>query len=405
MSAHRLPHPVVYTVLYLPFGMLGGFVGVALTFLATRSGLSVTEGAFLGAASLMMNWLKWSWAPVVDTTLSPKAWYRISTALSGLGVAAMAAIPLGPATLPWLLAVIALASLVNSIVGMAVEALMAHVTPVEERGRVSAWFQAGNLGGNGVGGGLGLWLLQILPQPWMAGALFGAAFLLCNLALRALPDIGSEPSPGGLGGAFRGVWKDVREMAATQGGLLSAILCFLPIGTGAASGVLTQASVAAAWGAGDTEVALLQGVVAGIVTAIGCFGGGWLCQRFAPRTAYAAIGLGLALVALGMAASPSTVAMYVVWNMLYSFVVGLAFAAFTAVVLDAIGKGSAATKYNLYATLSNFPIWWVGLVLARSADAYGARTMLMVEAALGVAGVAIFLVSTRAVRRTQLALG
>ena len=56
-----------------------------------------------------------------------------------------------------------------------------------------------------------------------------------------------------------------------------------------------------------------------------------------------------------------------------------------ALVLDAMGKGSAATKYNIYASLSNFPIWWLGLLLGRVADKMGPTTMLRTEAALGIA--------------------
>ena len=164
-AAHRPPHPAVYTLLYFPFGALGGFISVALTFLGTRHGLSITESAFSNGASLMMNWLKWLWAPLVDATLTPKQWYIISTVGSAIGVVAMASIPLSPSTLPLLLGVIAVASLVNTMVGMAIEAMMAAVTPQSEVGRVSAWFQAGNLGGAGVGGGLGLLSLQSLREP------------------------------------------------------------------------------------------------------------------------------------------------------------------------------------------------------------------------------------------------
>src|SRR5882724_8913288 len=120
----RSPHPFVWTVLYLPFGALGGFVSVALTFLATQHGLSISEGALLNGAQLLTQWLKWIWAPLVDISLSPKRWYVLSTALSALGVFAMSAVPLGPGTLGILLATIALASLINSIVGMSVEAII-----------------------------------------------------------------------------------------------------------------------------------------------------------------------------------------------------------------------------------------------------------------------------------------
>jgi MFS transporter, PAT family, beta-lactamase induction signal transducer AmpG len=398
----RAPHPAVWTLLYFPFGALGGFVSVALTFLATRHGLSITEGALLGGAQLLSQWLKWSWAPLVDVTLTPKRWYVLATASSALGVLAMSAIPLSPERLWLLLAVIAVASLVNSVVGMAIEAIMAAVTPPDQRGRTSAWFQAGNLGGYGVGGGVGLLLVQHLPAPWMAGALMGISFLLCNLGLLALPDVRSEHAGRNVLTAFVSVLGDIRALAGTRGGLLSAWLCFLPIGTGAAQASLTQAAVAGYWGAGDTEVALLQGVVAGFVTAIGCFAGGWLSDRMPPRHAYALIGAGLAAVAVGMAVSPATVTMYVVWNLVYSFGVGLAYAAFTAVVLDAIGASSAATKYNLFASLSNFPIWWLGLVLGRTADLYGPRAMLLTEAGLAVAGIAVFFAAQQGIRRITL---
>lgn len=396
------PHPIVWTILYFPFGALGGFITVALTFLATRHGLSITEGALLGGASLLSQWLKWTWAPLVDVTLTPKRWYMFAVGGSALGVLTMSVIPLSPQTLWLLLAVVAVSSLVNSVVGMAIESIMAAVTPPDQVGRTSAWFQAGNLGGNGLGGGMGLLLLQWLPAPWMAGGVLGASFLACGSALITLPDVRPHPRAGGPLAAVAGVVGDLRDMARTRGGLLSAFLCFLPVGTGAAQGVLTQAAVAAHWGAGDTEVALLQGVGAGVVTAVGCFGGGWLCDRMPPRTAYAGIGIGLAAVSVGMALTPPSVTAYVVWNLIYSFGVGLAYAAFTAVVLTAIGMKSAATKYNLFASLSNFPIWWLGLLLGRVADVGGAQAMLFAEAGLAVAGVALFFGATRVVARSGL---
>jgi MFS family permease len=109
----------------------------------------------------------------------------------------------------------------------------------------------------------------------------------------------------------------------------------------------------------------------------------------------------MALVAAGIALSPATVSMYVGWNFLYAFVVGLAYAAFTATVLDAMGPGSAATKYNTFASLSNFPIWWLGLVLGRVADKVSPRAMLYTEAAIGLVGVVVFLVATRLIKEAR----
>jgi MFS family permease len=399
----KVPHPVVWTILYLPFGALQGFVQVALTFLATKHGLSITEGALLNGASLLTSWLKWLWAPLVDVTLTPKRWHVIATAASALGVFGMAIVPLGPNTLGLLLAIIAGASLINSIVGMSCEAIIAACTPKDQAGRVSAWFQAGNLGGVGLGGALGLFLVVHLPQPWMAGAIMAVLFMLCCLALVATPKVQSPHAGVGAAKAVRGVIQDLRAMLKTRGGLLSAILCVLPVGTGAAQVVLTQEAVAKFWGAGEHEVELLQGLFAGFVTMAGCFGGGWLCNRFPPRATYAAIGLVFAVITIGMAASPATISMYIAWSLVYSLAVGFAYAAFTAVVLEAMGHGSGATKYNVFASLSNFPIWWLGLLLGYAGDRFGPRAMLLTESLFGVLGVTIFVVATRRVRVPALA--
>lgn len=398
----EVAHPVVWTILYLPFGAMAGFVGVALTFLATQNGLSITEASFLNGAQMISQWLKWTWAPAVDVTLTPKRWYLIGTAASALGVFFMAAMRMTEETLPMLLGVIGLASLLNSIVGMSIEAIMAATTKPEQQGRTSAWFQAGNLGGYGLGGGLGLTLLEALPATWMAGAILGVLFVLCGAALLMVPDVRAHRKHGGPAAAVGAVLGDLRALARTKGGLASALLCVLPLGTGAAQGVLTQAKVAAHWHATSTHVAWVQGYTSAAVTAAGCFVGGWLCTRMHPRTAYALVGVLLATVATGMALSPANVYSYVAWNLVYALAVGLAFAGFTAFVLNAIGVKSAATKYNLFASLSNFPIWWLGLVLGRVADLHGPKAMLFAEAGLGVLAVLVFVAGIRVVGRTKL---
>ncbi len=431
----RIPHPVVYTLLYVPFGALSGFVGVALTFMASASGLSVADTSLLNGANLLTSWLKWTWAPMVDVTFSPRKWYIFATACSALGVFAMSALPLSLDTLPLLLAIIAVASLINSIVGMSIEAIMAVTTTPAEQGRVSAWFQAGNLGGAAFGGALGLYLLEALPAPWMAGAVMAATFMACCGALLWVPDVQSHRPVGGVWGATTAVVGDLWAMLKTRAGLLSALLCVLPIGTGAAQGVLAQKEIAGYWGAGATEVGLVQGLFGGVVVTAGCFAGGWLCDRFHPRNVYTAVGLALAIVAIAMGLSPATVTMYVVWNLIYSFGVGLAYAGFTAVVLNAIGSGSAATKYSFFASLSNFPIWWLGLLLGRVADhalgmpsaaveggvpvapgridvwisellaalhaSPGATSLLYCEALIGIVGVALFSLAVNALGRER----
>lgn len=390
-DGRRPPHPLLYTVLIVPFGASSGFVTVALAFLATRHGLSVEQGASLVAASLFPHVWKFFWAPIADKTLTRKRWYLISTSIVAASLFAMSVIPLGPSTLGLMWGVILVSSFAATFVGFAVEGIVARLTPPAQRGNVSGWFQAGNLGGAGLGGGFGLWLLNTVPAPWMAGTVMALLMAACALPLLVVPDVVAEKS-GATWAAVKHVAADLWSVIKSKNGTLCAVLCFVPVGTGAAASVLAQSEVAAHWGAGENEVALVQGVLTGVTSMVGCLVGGALCTRLGnARTAYAVFGIAMVLVTALMAVTPATVPAFIGFNLAYAFVTGLCYAAFSAFVLDAIGASHAATKYNGFASLSNAPIWYTGLVLASAETAWGPRGMLITESLMGVCGVAVFL--------------
>jgi MFS transporter, PAT family, beta-lactamase induction signal transducer AmpG len=387
----RPPHPFLYALLMVPFGATSGFPTVALGFLGTKHGLTVEQTASLVAVSLFPNVWKFFWAPVADRTLTRKRWYLLSAVACAVGMAGMAMLPLDPKNLWPMYGVIFMTSIAATFLGFAVEAMVAHITPPKDRGHVSGWFQAGNLGGNGIGGGIGLWLLTNMRAPWQAGAILAALMLLCAAPLFFLPDVASDGAPGTLWNAVKHVATDMWQVLKSKEGILCGVLCFVPVGTGAAQGVLTQAEVAAHWGAHEREVGLVQGFLTGGVSMVGCLAGGWVCSRFlGARKAYAVFGGMMAIVTAAMAFAPATVATFIGYNLAYAFVTGLCYAAFTAFVLDAIGKGHAATKYNGFASLSNAPIWYMGLVLARAETKLGPSGMLLTESGFGVVGILIF---------------
>ncbi len=389
-AAPKKLHPVLWLLMIVPFGAVSGFTGVVLAYLATLRGLTVVEGASLVAVGMLPHTVKFLWAPIVDMTLSRRTWYLLSAAACIAGIVAMAAVPLGPSTLDLMRGVIFTVNLATTLLGMAVEGQMAHLTPPEERGRAGGWFQAGNLGGSGIGGGLGLFMAENLPAPWMSGAILGLAFALCGIPAFFLPDVPREGTGRGPVGAVWDVVKDFFVIVTSRKGFLAALICFLPIGTGAATSVLAQAEIAAKWGADASHVGLVNGVFAGVIMAVGSLFGGEICRRFEPRNVYAAIGAAMAGVATVMAFAPPTPTTFVVGGLCYALVTGLAYAAFTGLVLQTIGAGAAATKYNIFASLSNTPITYMGLVLASAVAAGGPRQMLLTEAGFGLAGIAVF---------------
>lgn len=348
------------------------------------------QGAELVALSLVPQVWKFFWSPVSDTTLTRRRWYLIANSIVALGMLALGMVPLGPATWMLMQGIVLATSFASTFVGFAVEAFVAHLTSEGDRGRVSGWFQAGNLGGTGLGGGLGLWLLETLPTGWEAGAILAAAMLACCLALPLLPDVPAESRECSLGGAMRNLGVDLWQVLWSRTGFLCAVLCVIPVGTGAASSVLAQADIAAHWGAGAGTVELIQGFLGGLISMAGCIVGGYGCNRWGARACYIGYGLVMAAVAVAMAFLPASLPVFVGGSLAYSFTTGLTYAAFTGFVLDAIGAGNAATKYNGFASLSNTPIWYMSLVLAAVDTRFGHRNMLVCEAACAVAGVLLF---------------
>ena len=384
-------HPITFAVLYVPFGVINGFASVALAFMATKRGLSIDQGALLIAASLVPQVWKFLWAPVADATLSRSRWYLISVVVIAAGLFGVAALPLGPSNFVLIETVIVVASVATTFLGFAVEAMVAQLTPPEDMGRAGGWMQAGNLGGSGIGGGLGLWLLSVMPAAWEAGLILAILVVACAAALPFVPDIPADKLGTSPANAARQTLAELWNLARSRDGALCALLCFLPVGTGTASGVLGQADVAAFWGVGSTAVSLVQGVFGGLFSMVGCIVGGYGCSRFGARAGYAIYGAVMAAVTLVMAVMTRTPGVYVVGGLLYQFVTGLNYAAFSAVVLQAIGAKLAATKYNCFASLSNTPIWYMGLLLAAVETALGPRNMLLAESVFGAAGIMIFL--------------
>ena len=68
------------------------------------------------------------------------------------------------------------------------------------------------------------------------------------------------------------------------------------------------------------------------------------------------------------------------FTMLYAFVTGLTYAGFSAFVLEAMGLGAAATKYNLFASLSNMPIAYMTSIDGWAHGKWGPAGMLYTEA-------------------------
>ncbi len=388
-TLRKHPHPSVFMFLFLPFGVMGGYVTVTIGFLLTKAGVPLVQVAPIIGMTLLPNIFKFIWAPLVDTTLTVKRWYIIANVITAIGILATGILPLKVEYLTLMTVIIFFTSVINTFIAMTTESLAAYDTPDNLKGRAGGWLQAGNLGGFGLGGGAGLWLAERLPEPWMPGAIIALACLFCSLGLVFLSEPTSYIREKNYIKTISNLNRDIWKLVKSRMGFLAVFLCFLPIGSGAASNLWS--SISNDWHASADTVALLIGVVGGVLSAIGCLVGGWICDLMDRKKAYILFGMIQALCAVGMAFSPSTELMFIIWTSLYALSTGLTYAGFSAFVLEAIGKGAAATKYNVLASLSNAPIYYMLYIDEWTHGKWGAFGMLTTEAIIALLGIIIFI--------------
>ncbi|MDE2183277.1 MAG: MFS transporter [Alphaproteobacteria bacterium] len=391
-TSQRSTHPVLFLILFLPMGISNGYVVVTLAYLLSQAHIAVGELATLAALSLLPQTFKFLGGPIVDTTLNNKIWYALSATATGLLMTATAVIPATRSNMMLIDVLVFAFSTASAFNALAADSLMAHATAPEEKGRAGGWSQAGNLGGSGLGGGGALWLAQNVAAGWVAGAAIGAVCILSCLALLFAREPEAEHRVEHFLGSLWNVAKDVWELICSRRGLLAVVAMSLPIAAGAMSNLWS--AVAGDWHASANAVALVNGALNGVVSMVGCIIGGWICDKMSRMVAFNLFSLVLSASALVMAFAPRTQDMYVAFVLIYSFINGFGFAAWGAVVLEAIGKGAAATKYNILASLANWPIIYLTKIdgWARTWQPpawipwHGSTLMLVAEAVVPVAG-------------------
>ena len=300
----------------------------------------------------------------------------------------------------------------TTFIGMCTESLMARLTPPEQRGAAGGWSQAGNLGGATIGG-LGLILVDNTAYPWIASVIVGGMLFACSgvlMFVREPPPPDPRPrfldSLRALGKDIWGLLVDSRRADKVRpkwllglppvflyvlsgAGILSIALCLMPIGSGGAQNLF--AAIAPDWKASDELVSFANGLISGGASIVGCLVGGWMSDQMDKRKAYALSGVILAGLTFGMALAPRTPYFYAGGVIAYSFALGLCYSTFTAFVLDIIGHTGGATKYNLFASLANMPIYAMALVDGWVATAHGRTMMLWIDGLAGIGGAVVLM--------------
>jgi MFS family permease len=202
-----------------------------------------------------------------------------------------------------------------------------------------------------------------------------------------------------IGERLRLLGRDILGMVRFAIPLFTIVLVCSPIGAAAMNNLWS--AVAPDWRADANTVALVTGLLNGAISAVGCVAGGWIADRVGRWWAYFGSGIALALVAIIMATTPRTPATYSLGVLAYAFFGGVAYAAFSAVVLFAIGRGAASTKYATLSSLGNLPVVYMTAANGWVHDRFGTASMLQTDALSAVGCIVIALLILRKISAAQ----
>lgn len=398
MQTQPYTKPFYMFFLTMPQGLSQGFVTVALPFLLTQRGFSVAQASAVVALGFSANVWRFLWGPIVDISLSLKKWYWISLALCTASLLLLCFNSFSVKEQAFITFIVFVSQVAGTFMLLPINGFMAKCIPENQKGKASGWYQAGTLVAVGAGGGAGLWFTTHFDVV-VAGLVICSASILSALVIFLIRDV-PHRKEASIFNELAGMGRDILAMLKVPVALLVILLVLLPIGTGAAANLWS--AIAKDWNTSPDTVALVTGILSGFVSAVGCVAGGFVIDRWGNWVAYLGSGILCALITFTMAIMPMEPYVYITGVLAYTFGIGLINAAFTSVILYAIGKRNVATKYSLLASVGNLPVVYMTAFDGWSHDKYNSKYMLLIEAAAGILFIFIFFVILKSVSKKKL---
>jgi hypothetical protein len=366
-------------------------VGLALANNLVRAGVSVRHVAAVVAATSLAFTFEFMWAPLVDSSLTRKAWYAIGATTMCVCLFAMFVIPWKKDAVQ-ALALLAFASCTGAaIAAVAVKGIMAYDVPPERMGAASGFYTAGGTFAKAVAGAGTLLLLTHLSSKTFAACISIAPAIVAASAI-ALASQGSPLLIHEFGAKMAGSLLELWHFIRTRNGLLIALLCVLPFGTGTEAGLI--GAISREWSVSANQLALFSTLGAG-TNITGAILAGWLATKIGPWTTYIGSGLTMIAVMIVFAFAPRTSLVFLGAELLYRALSVGCYAALLNIVMTAIGKGAASTKAAVMWSLTNFSFFYPTLIEGAVHDRRGTAAMLLTDALLGATGFAILMIALR----------
>ena len=377
----RPERPWIFGFLIAPSAVVANGViqGGVLAFLLSQQGIGSKVQSHFVSMLALPTMLYFLWSPITDFFVKRRTWLLAGSLLSAVLMAL--GFHQNDLTSRNSLLLILLSACLCQLVVSSCGGMMGALRSERTKRVAGSFYQAGSMGLGALSVSVLIWLSPRVSRDVLGLAAAGLIALPALFALAAPQQ--DEIHTGSFGRTMRNVWLEFKATFFRWEAIPYTLCMTFPIASGAAVGLIP--GVARSYGVSGDNVAWMNGLLGGLLTAAGSLAGAALPARISAPVIYLSVAIvnsaTLAVLWLG----PMTPATYYLGVMLYLFTVGTAYGLFTAVVLEFLGASgkSGCGRYSIINSLGNIPVLYMIIVDGWGAGRWGARGLAGSECVVG----------------------
>jgi MFS transporter, PAT family, beta-lactamase induction signal transducer AmpG len=389
VDAKTNERPWVFGLMIAPSSVVANGViqGGILAYLMSRQNISGLRASQIISLLTLPTTIYFLWSPITDFLVRRRTWLLLGSmcaaVLMVLGFE-QKRLDSTSAIVLMFLSACCVQLVVSSCGGM-----MGALKSERSKRLASGFYQSGGLG---FGAAAVFVLVMVFERghsrmiPLLAGALIAVPALFALAAPKQ--EVVVED---GFGRTMRRIWGEFKDTFLNWRAVPYTLTMLFPLASGAAIGLLT--GVARSYGVGGQQVAWMNGLGGAALTAVGSLAATLIPARFRASVAYLTVALVNAATLGVLWLGPLIPTTYYLGVTLYLFTVGMAYAMFTAVVLEFLGSSgkSGSGRYSIINSMGNVPVVYMLAMDGWGGNRWGVRGLAGTEAVMGAVGATVLL--------------
>jgi PAT family beta-lactamase induction signal transducer AmpG len=396
----KAPPLALFSLLEAPYGMQSAVVTLVPMYLMRSAGLGIEQAGAIAAFCLLPSTFYFAYSPLVDFFVRRRTWLLMAVFTTALLAATVIGLSGSTGRVQLITGMLFTSTVASMLISAATGGLMSALLDARGKARVGAWVQVGNLGANSLFFGLLLFVYPHCSRP-VLGLLAGLAILVPGLAGFAVREPRRVPAAETYVATLRGIAREFKATFLSLRSLPGILLLLSPMGSGAITGVMS--GLTKEYGASADQLGFANGWGGGLLTAAGALGVLLMPARWNRMLPYALAGAIYGGVSLLIATGPLQPMTLIVGLLASNFVQGIAYAAYTGLLLQTMGIGGRchSGRYTILNSIGNVPVVYMTALLSQVAGRFGTRSVGVFDGALNLLTVAIFLAWWTWVRRAR----